>query len=363
MQELSKDVYLFGSEQGLYSSIQGNPLLHIMGPDHIQQIGVSRPINAVLMIAGDKRSLIKAELRQVESLVKSAPCSNPTLHFVTINVNNRDGFHMFQMADFKKTHVVCAATSKQLFMIKFDYEINEFVPLRVLDTAEPCSCILFNEHSVIVGANKFFEIDLKTFAADEFLDASDHRLKHAVSCCKLGSYPVALMLINSNPIEYLICFSEFGVFVDEYGRKNRESDLKWSHLPLAFAYNAPFLYVMQFSALEIIRISQEVYDDASLQSWICPDSVRLEFEKPKYLGLNKKGLYLAVKNEMIFVNGKSVCGDDSLSDLESTESEQEGSDLGTEFSFTSSLVNSLDRLSSEGDSDNRKVTFSIQSDL
>lgn len=364
--ELSKETYLFGCEEGLYSSIQGNGALQITGIDHIQQIGVIKSINTVLMIAGAQRSLFKAELRQVESLTKCAPCSNPTLNLTSINIKNQDGFHMFQLSDFKKSHMVCAATSKQLFIIKYDYETNEFIPLRSLDTAEPCSCILFSEHSLIVGANKFFEIDLKTLSADEFLDASDQKLKHAVNCYKLGSYPVAIMLINSNPIEYLICYSEFGVFVDEYGRKNRENDLKWSHLPLAFSYSMPFLYVVHFNSVEIIRITPESYDDNSLQSWVCPDSVKLDFYRPKYLGSNKKGVYLYVKNEVIFVNGKSLCGDDTLSDLESLEndnSEQDGStDDGTEFSFTSSMVQSLDRDSTEGESD-RKVQFSLESDF
>lgn len=32
----------------------------------------------------------------------------------------------------------------------------------------------------------------------------------------------------------LLSFSEFGVFVDSYGRRSRTDDLKWNRLPLAF---------------------------------------------------------------------------------------------------------------------------------
>lgn len=354
-QEIGKDIMLLGCEEGLYSTHKTNPLLHISGPTQVHQIGVIKLANIILMICEDSRMLVRAELKQLESLAMRAQFTNPHLETKNVNINNREGFHIFQASDFAKKQIVCAATSKQLYIIKYDYESGDFSPLRVLDTAEPCSCILFNEHSVVVGANKYFEIDLKSFAADEFLDVSDTSLSHAYKCHKLGSYPVAIMHVNKQPVEYLLCFNEFGCFVDEYGRRNRENDLKWTHLPIAFAFCGNFLFVVQFAAVEIIRISPDLTDDVSVQSWICPESVRLEFHKPKYLGSNKKGIFLKVRDEIIHLNAKSVLGETESED-ESIESENE-SECGTEFSFTSSQLQSLDRLSTDSELNEKKVHF------
>ncbi|KAB1255413.1 Citron Rho-interacting kinase [Camelus dromedarius] len=52
----------------------------------------------------------------------------------------------------------------------------------------------------------------------------------------------------------LCLLAEFGVFVDSYGRRSRTDDLKWSRLPLAFAYREPYLFVTHFNSLEVIEI-------------------------------------------------------------------------------------------------------------
>lgn len=31
-----------------------------------------------------------------------------------------------------------------------------------------------------------------------------------------------------------VCVTEFGVFVDMYGRRSRSDDVKWSRMPLSF---------------------------------------------------------------------------------------------------------------------------------
>lgn len=90
-----------------------------------------------------------------------------------------DGFHLLKVSTYMNQPTVCVATPKQLVIIKYNLDTDNFVPVRILDTAEPTSCVLFTENSVIVGTDKFFEIDLATYEADEFLDFSDVRLKQA----------------------------------------------------------------------------------------------------------------------------------------------------------------------------------------
>lgn len=72
----------------------------------------------------------------------------------------------------------------------------------------------------------------------EFLDPSDKSLAHVVfGAQQLHIYPVAILDVTRSRTadpEYLLCFNVFGVFVDKYGQRTRQDDIKWSHLPLGF---------------------------------------------------------------------------------------------------------------------------------
>lgn len=73
---------------------------------------------------------------------------------------------------------------------------NEFNVCRQYSTQEPCSCLHFTKASLIVGAEKFYEIDLKTFDIEEFLDESDTSLAYAIyGSTQMSSYPVAILQV------------------------------------------------------------------------------------------------------------------------------------------------------------------------
>ena len=46
---------------------------------------------------------------------------------------------------------------------------------------QPTAAIYFTDHSVLVGTTKFYEIDLKNFSAEEFLDLAHPGVKETVS--------------------------------------------------------------------------------------------------------------------------------------------------------------------------------------
>nr|CAI5863095.1 unnamed protein product [Callosobruchus analis] len=161
----------------------------------------------------------------------------------------------------------------------------------------------------------------------------------------MGSFPVAILELNKNPKEYLLCFNEFSVFVDEYGRSSRQTEIKSTHVPVTLHFNKPYLYTVQFSAVEILKITEETCNSTSNEQ--CLDVVRLPLEKFRYIGMEVK-----------FVDAKKIVD----ADISSTVSESTESDR---FSFSSSMVQSLDGNLSDVDSlddRNRKVTFS-QTDL
>ncbi|KAI4463668.1 myotonic dystrophy s/t kinase-related [Holotrichia oblita] len=333
--EVDKDIKLFGADKGLFS-YNNSTLNHISGPLHIHQIATLPKLNLVLMIVDENRVLISCDLRHLQSLCECAPCSKPSLQFQTINIKNMNGFHLFRTSC-DKTNMLCIANARQLTIMKYDFKCKTFIPERILDTAEPTSCILFTEHSLIIGADKFFEIDLATYHADEFLDVSDRKLSSAITCYKLKSFPLSILRISKNPVEYLLCFHEFATFVDEYGRSTRGSDIKWTHLPHAFFYNSGYLYVVQFYAIEIIKITLDTMNDSTSSTDF--ESYKMEFPNVKYLGHGDNGIYIKTGNYIKYINASNLNPDTSLPLTVDTEQIDCDSDR---FSFTSSIVQSLD---------------------
>ncbi|KTF92971.1 hypothetical protein cypCar_00046340, partial [Cyprinus carpio] len=82
--------------------------------------------------------------------------------------------------------------------------------------------------------------------------------------------------------------AEFGVFVDAYGRRSRSDDIKWSRLPLSFAYREPYLFVTYFNSLDVIEVQSH--------SALGPHAyAHLDIPSPRYLGpaISSGAVYLA----------------------------------------------------------------------
>ncbi|XP_015836485.1 citron Rho-interacting kinase [Tribolium castaneum] len=342
--DLTKNIKVLGTDQGLFS-YHNDQLVHIEGPTDIHHISIIPNSNTVVMISDLTSILISCDLNHLINLTQCAPCTKPVLNYRTINIKEMDGFHYLQTSKFPKHQLFCAATCRQLVIVKYDCENYEFVPLRIMDTAEPLGCALFTEHSLIVGADKFFEIDLATFKAEEFLDGSDARLKFAVKCHKMQSFPVAILEISQNPKEFLVCFNEFSVFVDEYGRSSREEELKTSYLPIGFHFVAPFLYIIQYSGVEVLKVGGNVAN------------VTVDLKNMRFLGESPNGIYLYHDGRVKLLEGRRVVDCDDVSSVSQSEAGDED-----RFSFTSSMVQSLDGNSSDLENSSeenvRRVKFS-----
>lgn len=340
---------LLGTDKGLFTYFKKS-LVHINGFTSVHQISLIANLNMAIMIVNTNRIIIRCDLNHLKDVAQCAPCTNPSLTYSIISVNNLNGFHIFETSLQNKQLILGVATNKKVVLLIYDTSEHSFKPLRILDTAEPSSCLLFTEHSLIIGTDKFFEVDLITFEADELLDVSDQKLSHAIMCSKLGSFPLAIIRISKNPLEYLVCFKEFASFIDEYGRSSRESDLKWSQLPVAFHYHSSYLYVVTFISIEIIKITCD--KDTCHQTIF-----KINHNNIRYLGNTKTGIYLKIGEEIKLIEAKTIdCDNISLS----TNNDENQDDR---FSFTSSMVNSLDGNLSDDECDfgskteMRKVKF------
>lgn len=71
----------------------------------------------------------------------------------------------------------------------------------------------------------------------EFPEEDDSSVKATLSgVAKLGIFPVCVLNVSLVPgkVELLLCYNEFGMFVNESGQRTRNIDPTWNHLPFAF---------------------------------------------------------------------------------------------------------------------------------
>ncbi|XP_061583740.1 citron rho-interacting kinase isoform X6 [Cololabis saira] len=287
---LTDQIVLVGSEEGLYAlNVIKNSLTHIPGLASVFQIQILKELDKLLMITGEDRALCLVEIKKVkQSLSQSHLPAQPDLSpFIFETVK---GCHLFSSGKIDNGLCICAAMPNKITILRHNESLNKFCIRKEIETSEPCSCIHFTGYSIIIGTNKFYEIEIKQYVLEEFLDKNDVTLASAVFAASSHSFPISIIQVTTAPQkdEYLLCFHEFGVFVDAYGRRSRTDDIKWSRLPLSFAYREPYLFVTYFNSLDVIEI--QGYAGLGPHSY-----AHLDIPNPRYLGpaISSGAIYLA----------------------------------------------------------------------
>ncbi|KAB0392718.1 hypothetical protein E2I00_013147, partial [Balaenoptera physalus] len=229
-------VVLVGTEEGLYAlNVLKNSLTHVPGIGAVFQIYIIKDLEKLLMIAGEERALCLVDVKKVkQSLAQSHLPAQPD---ISPNIFEAvKGCHLFAAGKIESGLCICAAMPNKVVILRYNENLSKYCIRKEIETSEPCSCVHFTNYSILIGTNKFYEIDMKQYTLEEFLDKNDHSLAPAVFASSSHSFPVSIMQVNGagQREEFLLCFHEFGVFVDSYGRRSRTDDLKWSRLPLAF---------------------------------------------------------------------------------------------------------------------------------
>ncbi|XP_029682238.1 citron Rho-interacting kinase isoform X2 [Takifugu rubripes] len=318
---LTDQIVLVGSEEGLYAlNVIKNSLTHIPGLTSVFQIQILKELDKLLMITGEDRALCLVEIKKVkQSLSQSHLPTPPDLNpFVFETVK---GCHLFSSGKIDNGTCICAAMANKITILRHNESLNKFCIRKEIETSEPCSCIHFTGYSIVIGTNKFYEIETKQYVLEEFLDKNDVTLASAVFAASSHSFPISIIQVTTAPQndEYLLCFHEFGVFVDAYGRRSRTDDIKWSRLPLSFAYREPYLFVTYFNSLDVI----EILGHSSLG----PHSyAHLDIPNPRYLGpaISSGAIYLASsyqnKLRVICCKGNLVQSQEGAGDLQRNSS-------------------------------------------
>ncbi|XP_072353934.1 citron Rho-interacting kinase-like isoform X2 [Scyliorhinus torazame] len=287
---LTEQIVLVGTEEGLYSlNVVKNSLVHIPGMGSVFQLHILKELDRLIMIAGEERTLCLVEVKKVkQSLAQSHLPGQPEL--VPTVFDSLKGCHLFATGKIEAVPCICAAMPNKVCILRYNDGLDNFAIRKEIETSEPCSCIQFTGYSIIIGTNRFYEIEMKHYTLEEFLDKNDMTLASAIFAASSYSFPIAIAQVNTSgqKDEFLLCFHEFGVIVDSYGRRSRTDDMKWRRLPLAFAYREPYLFVTHINTVEVIEIQGR-------NSAGVPSRAHLDIPNPRYLGpaISSGAIYMA----------------------------------------------------------------------
>ena len=112
---------------------------------------------------------------------------------------------------------LCAANEHLVTILEWSHKRGHFVLRNKFSTDQPTKSIHFTDHSVLVGTSKFYEIDLKNFSAEEFLDLSHPGIQKSVATLEFKeSTPHGVMNIanddSSEENEYALAFTRYVYF-------------------------------------------------------------------------------------------------------------------------------------------------------
>ena len=106
---------------------------------------------------------------------------------------------------------LCAANDHLVTILEWSSKRGHFVLRNKFSTDQPTKAIHFTDHSVLVGTSKFYEIDLKNFSAEEFLDLTNPGIQKSVATLEFKeSAPHCVMDITTDSgeeKEYALAFT------------------------------------------------------------------------------------------------------------------------------------------------------------
>jgi citron Rho-interacting kinase len=221
-------------ERLVLGTTQGLACLTPEGVTHCQ--GIDTPVHRLhhlaslnLLVLATGGDGLPSQLVVVSSLSLTSPL-HPTA--VTPELAR---CHTFACLETNQGKVFLCAVSEDLVVIlEWSARRGSFVLRNKFSTDQPTAAIHFTDHSVLVGTTKFYEIDLKNFSAEEFLDLAHPGIKETVSSPAFnGSLPKSVLKLDheDGEPEYLLAFTRNIVFVDSFGQETR-SPLLLERMPL-----------------------------------------------------------------------------------------------------------------------------------
>ncbi|XP_053375258.1 citron Rho-interacting kinase-like [Mercenaria mercenaria] len=305
---LSKQLTLLGADEGLYAvNVYRNPpvLTKLNQFDSVYQLKFIPQLSLIIAITGKDRKVLTIDKKLIQLRLgqSTGEATQPVPHNVVEDVV---GCTVLDCGIYSDAVYMCVGMTEKVLVMKYNIDLRMFCVRKEITIDEPCSCVCMADSFAIVGTDRFYKVNLDHPSLTEFVDKKDNSLAFAAfGAATHHSYPLAVVQVSPEglPLEYLLCFHEFGVYVDCKGRRSRPADMKWSCLPLSLAYREPFLYVTYFHSIQAITVPASKEDIRGKQTSV-------DLTCPRYLGssLEPGSVYVAsssgMTTELLSLKGK-----------------------------------------------------------
>ncbi|XP_012946733.1 citron Rho-interacting kinase isoform X2 [Aplysia californica] len=248
---ISSQLVLAGTDDGLYAfnpsamTSKRKQMTQISGFGSVHQMILAKGVDLIVILTGPERRLVLLENKLVKCRM-SQTLGGETTPFSFRTIEGLQCCTIFDVGLWNNASYLCVGTPTKVYLMKYNPSLAMYCVRKEFPSSEPCSCVCIAENYAIVGTERFYKINLEHPSMLDFVDRQDQSLAFAAyGAANHNSFPLSVVRVSPDdlPLEFLLCFHEFGVFVDHHGQRSRTSDVKWGGLPLAFAFIEPFLYV------------------------------------------------------------------------------------------------------------------------
>ncbi|CAD5122812.1 DgyrCDS11218 [Dimorphilus gyrociliatus] len=208
-------------------------------------------LNTIVLVVGASRRVAITTYNDVLNITSNKKSStNLPLAYLDDAVNCTT----IEVGMYRRNVYLAVATAENLMLYGWSPKLDSFTLIRTLLIPKPAGCMMFSDDRLIVGSDKFYTLDLQSFKFREFLNEKDSTLAFAIfGASTFLSFPLSVVQISPN--ELLVCFSDFGIFVDPSGKRTREEDLNWpGEQPVMVAYSQPYLFLILSGSVQVLLI-------------------------------------------------------------------------------------------------------------
>ncbi|CAG0918684.1 unnamed protein product [Notodromas monacha] len=285
---------IFGGLKGLYVVEFGqSEFVNFSTGTHgsVHSVDAVEVLDIALVVAGRTRQLFMTRLN---SLTNGTPSSEEALIMVPVNELMDVRLVRVREAVKAESTLLCVAQKNHINILQWTASEAGFKLLRRMLTNNSTQCGMFCDSSLIVGNEKFYEIDLANFCVEEFIDASDPSVGSLTHTAQSHlPRPLAVFRVDRDlsvmDTEFLLAYEDRAVFFDKYGRRSRHFDLKWSRFAFCIDYVEPYLFVQSQGAIEVITVTKKL----CLRS---PASVHrvVDYDHPMVIGSSLEHVFVSV---------------------------------------------------------------------
>lgn len=321
-------------------------MVQISGLDTVTTIAINPGFPKCILVGslGNKMGLYQCDLRHLQARAQASACLNPTLQWIQLDVGPSVDWHYAKIWSNEEHNaklpdaIAIVGNSRSIKVMCFDIKTNCFVvdTRRVFHTKDPITSVLFTKNTALVSCDKFFEIDLETPQAEEFIDLSDSSIS-----IKRYSRPMAAFKINKQ--EYLLCFENFGLFTDEFGCRSRVDDIIWSNSPTGFIYRDPVLFICGTHSVQVMRISKSASSDDDIEK----SHAFIMLNEPKFVGETEKMNVFVLtntnghRNDVVMIDAVKALKSILTDSMETLLSSQPGISYGMNHGMSIDTLSSL----------------------